>query len=118
MQIENFATGAGVGPASDRRARVASQVVAECAVAATDGLVTVTGPAGTVTTTMLRVARSERAHNTAMVVARTDVAARKCLAESTQGGTPELIMPNDVRAAQAEMRRAARAGTWRRWRRI
>lgn len=49
-----------------------------------------------------------RAHNVAIVVARTDVAARECLAESMQRGTPELTMQDAVRAAQAEMRRATR----------
>lgn len=50
-----------------------------------------------------------RVHNVAIVVARTDTAARECLAESMQRGTPELTMQDAVRAAQAEMRRAARA---------
>ncbi|MFG6491278.1 AAA family ATPase [Microbacterium sp. P03] len=50
-----------------------------------------------------------RVHNAAIVVARTDAAARECLAESMQRGTPELTMQDAVRAAQAEMRRAARA---------
>ena len=50
-----------------------------------------------------------RVHNVAIVVARTDSAARECLAESMQRGTPELTMQDAVRAAQAEMRRAARA---------
>ncbi|MEV4689059.1 AAA family ATPase [Microbacterium sp. LWH3-1.2] len=49
-----------------------------------------------------------RVHNVAIVVARTDAAARECLAESMQRGTPELTMQDAVRAAQAEMRRAAR----------
>jgi ATP-dependent exoDNAse (exonuclease V) alpha subunit len=49
-----------------------------------------------------------RAHNVAIVVARTDAAARECLAESMQRGTPELTMQDAVRAAQAEVRRAAR----------
>lgn len=49
-----------------------------------------------------------RLHNVAIVVARTDAAARACLAESMQRGTPELTMQDAVRAAQAEMRRAAR----------
>lgn len=49
-----------------------------------------------------------RLHNVAIVVARTDAAARECLAESMQRGTPELTMQDAVRAAQAEMRRAAR----------
>nr|WP_225222186.1 AAA family ATPase [Microbacterium gallinarum] len=49
-----------------------------------------------------------RLHNVAIVVARTDAAARECLAESMQRGTPELTMQDAVRAAQAEVRRAAR----------
>lgn len=49
-----------------------------------------------------------RMHNVAIVVARTDAAARECLAESMQRGTPELTMQDAVRAAQAEIRRAAR----------
>ncbi|MCH6230168.1 AAA family ATPase [Microbacterium sp. CFH 31415] len=49
-----------------------------------------------------------RAHNVAIVVARTDAAARECLADSMQRGTPELTMQDAVRAAQAEVRRAAR----------
>jgi len=49
-----------------------------------------------------------RLHNVAIVVARTDTAARECLAESMQRGTPELTMQDAVRAAQAEVRRAAR----------
>ncbi|MGX5770585.1 AAA family ATPase [Microbacterium trichothecenolyticum] len=49
-----------------------------------------------------------RVHNVAVVVARTDAAARECLAESMQRGTPELTMRDAVRAAQAEARRAAR----------
>lgn len=49
-----------------------------------------------------------RLSNVAIVVARTDAAARECLAESMQRGTPELTMQDAVRAAQAEMRRAAR----------
>lgn len=50
-----------------------------------------------------------RVHNVAIVVARTDAAARECLAESMQRGTPELTMQDAVRAAAAEVRRAARA---------
>ena len=50
-----------------------------------------------------------RVHNVAIVVARTDAAARGCLAESMQRGTPELTMQDAVRAAEAEMRRAARS---------
>ncbi|NLP82477.1 AAA family ATPase [Microbacterium sp. CFH 90308] len=49
-----------------------------------------------------------RVHNVAIVVARTDAAARECLAESMQRGASELTMQDAVRAAQAEMRRAAR----------
>lgn len=49
-----------------------------------------------------------RTHNVAIVVARTDAAARECLAESMQRGTPELTMQDAVRAAEAEVRRAAR----------
>jgi hypothetical protein len=50
-----------------------------------------------------------RLQNVTIVVARTDAAARECLAESMQRGTPELTMQDAARAAQAEMRRAARA---------
>jgi hypothetical protein len=50
-----------------------------------------------------------RVSNVAIVVARTDAAARDCLAESMQRGTPELTMRDAVRAAQAEVRRAARS---------
>lgn len=49
-----------------------------------------------------------RVHNVAIVVARTDAAARERLAESMQRGTPELTMQDAMRAAAAEMRRAAR----------
>ncbi|WP_458042314.1 MULTISPECIES: AAA family ATPase [Bacteria] len=49
-----------------------------------------------------------RVHNVAIVVARTDAAAREHLAESMRRGTPELTMQDAVRAAQAEMRRASR----------
>jgi hypothetical protein len=49
-----------------------------------------------------------RLSNVAVVVARTDAAARECLVESMQRGTPELTMQDAVRAAEAEMRRAAR----------
>ncbi len=49
-----------------------------------------------------------RVHNSGIVVARTDTAARDCLAESMRRGDPELTMQDAVRAAQAEMRRAAR----------
>lgn len=50
-----------------------------------------------------------RLDNVAIVVARSDAAARECLAESMQRGTPELTLQDAVRAAQAEMRRAARS---------
>ena len=56
-----------------------------------------------------------RMHNSAIVVARTDAAARECLAESMQRGIPELTMQDAVRAAAAELRRAARerdAAVW------
>jgi hypothetical protein len=49
-----------------------------------------------------------RLHNVAIVVARTDAAARECLTESMQRGTPELTMQDAVRAAHAEILRAAR----------
>ncbi|WP_106814504.1 AAA family ATPase [Microbacterium timonense] len=49
-----------------------------------------------------------RVRNVAIVVAPTDGAACECLAESMQRGTPELTMQDAVRAAQAEVRRAAR----------
>ncbi len=49
-----------------------------------------------------------RVHNVAIVVARTDAAARECLAESMHRGNPELTMQDALRAAQTEMRRAAR----------
>lgn len=49
-----------------------------------------------------------RLSNVAVVVARTDTAARECLAESMQRGTPELTVQDAVRAAEAEVRRAAR----------
>lgn len=49
-----------------------------------------------------------RTHNVAIVVARTDAAARERLAESMQRGTPEVTMQDAVRAAEAEVRRAAR----------
>lgn len=51
-----------------------------------------------------------RLHNVAVVVARTDAAARECLADSKQRGIPELTMQDAVRAVQAETRRAARSG--------
>lgn len=50
-----------------------------------------------------------RLHNIAIVVARTNAAARDCLAESMQRGAVELTMQDAVRAAEAEMRRAAQA---------
>ncbi|MFE7845914.1 ATP-dependent RecD-like DNA helicase [Microbacterium sp. NPDC057407] len=50
-----------------------------------------------------------RLSNVAIVVARTDAAARECLAESMQRGIPELTMLDAVRAAAAEMRRAAKS---------
>ncbi|WP_396667934.1 ATP-dependent RecD-like DNA helicase [Microbacterium sp. R86528] len=49
-----------------------------------------------------------RVQNVAIVVARTDDAARERLAESMQRGTPELTMQDAVRGARAELRRAAR----------
>lgn len=49
-----------------------------------------------------------RAHNIAIVVPRADAAARECVAESMQRGTPELTMQDAVRSAQEELRRAAR----------
>jgi nucleoside-triphosphatase THEP1 len=49
-----------------------------------------------------------RLSNVAIVVARTDAAARECLTESMQRGTPELTMQDALRAAEAEVRRAAR----------
>lgn len=49
-----------------------------------------------------------RVHNVAITVARTDATALECLAESMQRGTPELTMQDAVRAAEAELRRAAR----------
>lgn len=49
-----------------------------------------------------------RVHNVAIVVARTDAAARECLAESMQRGTTELTIQDAGRAAEAEVRRAAR----------
>ena len=50
-----------------------------------------------------------RLSNVAIAVARTDAAARERLAESMQRSTPELTMQDAVRAAQAEVRREARA---------
>lgn len=49
-----------------------------------------------------------RLSNVAIVVARTDAAARECLAESMQRGIPELTMQDAARAAEAEVRRAAK----------
>lgn len=49
-----------------------------------------------------------RVLNIAIVVAGMGAGARECLAESMQRGTPELTMQEAVRAAQAELRRAAR----------
>ncbi|MGN6221875.1 MAG: AAA family ATPase [Microbacterium sp.] len=49
-----------------------------------------------------------RLHNVAIVVARTDAEAREYLADSMQRGTPELTMQDALRAAEAEVRRAAR----------
>ncbi|WP_454132212.1 AAA family ATPase [Microbacterium lacticum] len=49
-----------------------------------------------------------RVHNTAIVMARTDDDARERLAESMQRGMPELTVQDAVRAAAAEVRRAAR----------
>ncbi|WP_255209223.1 ATP-dependent DNA helicase [Microbacterium oleivorans] len=49
-----------------------------------------------------------RVHNAAIVVARTDAAAREGLAESMHRGIPELTMQDAVRSAAEEMGRAAR----------
>jgi ATP-dependent exoDNAse (exonuclease V) alpha subunit len=49
-----------------------------------------------------------RVDNLAIVVARTDAAARECLAHAMQRGASELTMQEAVRAVQAEMRHAAR----------
>lgn len=49
-----------------------------------------------------------RLSNVAIVVAPTDAAARECLGESMQRGTPELTMQDAMRAAQTEVRRAAK----------
>lgn len=49
-----------------------------------------------------------RVHNLAVVVAPTDAAARERLVESMQRGTQELTIQDAVRAAEAELRRAAR----------
>lgn len=49
-----------------------------------------------------------RVHNVAIVVARRDADARERLVESMQRGTPELTIQDAVRAAEAELRRAAR----------
>ncbi|WP_259460116.1 hypothetical protein [Microbacterium sp. AG1240] len=50
-----------------------------------------------------------RVHNVAVVVARTDAAARECPTESMQRGAPEYTIQDAVRAAQAEMRLAVPA---------
>lgn len=50
-----------------------------------------------------------RLSNVAIVVAGTDAVAREWLAESMQRGTPDLTMQDAVRAAEAEVRRAARS---------
>ena len=52
-----------------------------------------------------------RMHNSAIVVAQADADARECLADAMQCGTPELTMQDAVRAAAAELRRAAREQT-------
>lgn len=49
-----------------------------------------------------------RLHNVAIAVARTDAEARETVAQSMIRGTPELTMQDAVRAAEAELRRAAR----------
>lgn len=49
-----------------------------------------------------------RMHNAAIVVAQTDADARECLADAMQRGTPELTMQDAMRAARAELQRAAR----------
>ncbi|HWK78211.1 AAA family ATPase [Microbacterium sp.] len=49
-----------------------------------------------------------RVHNLAIVVAGSDDAARERLVESMQRGTPELTVQDAVRAAEVEIRRAAR----------
>lgn len=49
-----------------------------------------------------------RVHNVAIVVARTDEAARACAAQSMMRGTPELTLQDAVRAAEMERRRVAR----------
>ena len=49
-----------------------------------------------------------RIHNVAIAVARTDDVAREAAAQSMMRGTPELTMQDAVRAAEAELRRAAR----------
>lgn len=49
-----------------------------------------------------------RLSNVAVVVARTDVAAREYPAESMRHGTPVLAMREAVRAAQAALRGTAR----------
>ncbi|WP_223878523.1 ATP-dependent DNA helicase [Microbacterium radiodurans] len=49
-----------------------------------------------------------REYNTAIVVARTEADAHKLLADSMRRGIPELTMQDALRAAQAELWRAAR----------
>ena len=49
-----------------------------------------------------------RMHNSAIVVARTNADARECLADAMQRGKPELTMQDAMRAARAELQRAAR----------
>lgn len=50
-----------------------------------------------------------RLHNVAIVAARTHAAARERLAESMQRGVTELTIQDAVRAAEAEVCRAARS---------
>ncbi|WP_240642407.1 AAA family ATPase [Microbacterium sulfonylureivorans] len=57
-----------------------------------------------------------RIHNVAIVVARTDGVARERIAESMQRGMPEVTIQDAVRAAKAEMRRAARDREAEMWR--
>lgn len=49
-----------------------------------------------------------RRHNTAIVIARTDVAARERLAQTMLRGTTEVTINESIHAANAELRRAAR----------
>jgi exodeoxyribonuclease V alpha subunit len=49
-----------------------------------------------------------RHHNTAIVIARTDVAARDRLAETMLRGATEITINESIHAADAELRRAAR----------